>query len=60
MMGSKAGLTMKYFVLNPNKDDVYGYASRAAIRAYADIVRGGNEPMASELLCWIRDIEKKQ
>ncbi len=52
-----SGLEMKYFVLNPNKMDVYGKASREAIRAYADCLEGTNQEFAEDLIAWVRAIE---
>ena len=46
------GLKMKYFVLNPNKQDVYGTASRTAMRAYANIIKHENSELANNLVTW--------
>jgi hypothetical protein len=54
-----SGLRMKYFVLNPNKKDPYGAASRAAIRAYSAMIRSENSTLASDLHEWIEKIEGK-
>ncbi len=53
----KKGLMMKYFVLSPLKDDVYGKASRAACRVYAKTIRRDNPDFSMELERWIVDIE---
>ena len=49
MIASKAGLVMKYFVLNPGKMDVYGEASRNAVLTYADCIHHENEDLARDL-----------
>jgi hypothetical protein len=46
------GLKLKYFVLNPTKDDVYGKASRAALMAYATAIEGTNRELAYDLRLW--------
>lgn len=48
----KQGLYMKYFVLNPTKNDVYGDASRYALEAYAYAIQGHNSQLAEELREW--------
>ena len=50
------GLKMKYFVLNPNKKDEYGRASRAALQEYASHIRRENPELASDLMKWVEDI----
>ena len=50
------GLKMKYFVLNPTKDDDYGVASRNAIRTYAKSIKKTNAQLASELENWVNGI----
>ncbi len=50
------GLEMKYFVLNPNKDDPYAVASRAAIATYADSIQGHNQQLALDLKNWMRSL----
>ena len=52
-----AGLEMKYFVLNPGKDNDYGRASRAAIRRYAAEMIGTNDELAAELQHWMVHLE---
>jgi len=52
------GLIMKYFVLNPSKNDAYGYASRQAMRTYANIIRAENQELSDDLIKWI-DRERK-
>ena len=37
------------FVLSPEKKDTYGYASRQALRAYADAIKGQNPQLAADL-----------
>ncbi len=51
------GLVMKYFVLNPNKDDEYGEASRWAIRAYMRSIAPTNPLLAEDLRQWLEGIE---
>jgi hypothetical protein len=46
------GLLMKYFVLKPNGTDTYARASRAAMRAYANVVRAENPVLSDELREW--------
>ena len=53
------GLQMKYFVLNPNKKDVYGEASRCAMLAYADAIEEENHDLWLDLVEWIARIERK-
>ena len=52
-----AGLMMKYFVLNPNKEDDYGIASREAIRTYASEIKHENSELADNLLTWLHKLE---
>jgi len=56
-MGHSQGLVLKYFVLNPTKDDPYGEASRQAMRTYARIIREHNAGLAFDLRAWLDDIE---
>ncbi len=53
------GLHMKYFVLNPNKYDRYGHASRKAMLAYSRSIRKDNPKLADDLQFWAWDIEAK-
>lgn len=46
------GLLMKYFVLKPKGDDLYASASRAGMRAYANIIRQENPQLSDELREW--------
>ena len=46
------GLTMKYFVLKPKGEDIYAQASRAAMRAYANVIRHENTKFSDELRHW--------
>jgi len=51
-------LKMKYFVLNPKSkclDDKYALASRVAMRAYAEAIRGTNQKLATQLNTWARE-----
>ena len=47
-----SGLEMKYFMLEPKGSDIYAEASRAAIRAYADVICNENSQLADELVDW--------
>jgi len=40
------------FVLSPEKDDVYGEASRAALVAYANVIEKTNTALHIDLLHW--------
>lgn len=51
------GLLMKYFVLNPTKNDAYGKASRKAMKAYAVSIFDENEGLAKDLVQWIESLE---
>ncbi len=51
------GLQMKYFVLNPTKDDDYGQASRIALRAYARAIKEENPELSNGLKSWVDTIE---
>jgi len=51
------GLLMKYFVLNPHKNDPYGKASRSAILEYAAQIERTNAAPADHLRRWVEDIE---
>jgi len=55
----KRGLFMKYFVLNPWKNDAYGRASREAIREYAAFIEYENKELSDELDEWISQIEEE-
>jgi hypothetical protein len=46
------GLKMKYFVLKPKGTDIYAYASRMAMRTYANIIIEENPELANDLLDW--------
>lgn len=54
------GLCMKYFVLNPWKQDRYGAASRAALRAYADSIESKNLTLATDLRLWANALDHKR
>lgn len=59
MAKDNEGLVMKYFVLNPNKDDYYGEASRQAILTYAGVINHTNPVLARELRAWVEEIRKR-
>lgn len=46
------GLEMKYFVLKPPKEGPHGFASRQAMRAYADAINRVDPKMAEQLRGW--------
>lgn len=54
-----AGLELKYFVLNPNKKDMYGWASREAVLVYANCIETENKRLAKDLRLWVSSIRKK-
>ena len=46
---------MKYFVLKPrskDNDDMYAFASREAMKAYADAIESTNPRLAQDLRDW--------
>jgi len=45
------------FVLSPTKTDMYGNASRQALRAYAAAVYDTNPQLARDLVTWVNEIE---
>ena len=45
------------FVLSPTKTDVYGNASRQALRAYAAVVYDMDPQLARDLVAWMNEIE---
>jgi len=48
-----SGLEMKYFVLNPSKNDAYGQASRDAMVKYADSIVDENPQLSLDLHDWV-------
>jgi len=50
------GLKMKYFVLNPFKNNAYGRASRIALIVYAKSIRQENKELAKDLTKWVEEI----
>jgi hypothetical protein len=51
-----SGLLLKYFVLKPAskmKEDIYAYAARDAMEAYARRVEFANPELAEDLLEWV-------
>ena len=59
MSKNKVGLVMKYFVLNPTKDSLYGTASQRALLAYADTIVLENSPLAGDIRRWVRECIKE-
>ena len=47
------GLKMRYFVLNPTKNNPYGLASRMAIREYAEQIAKANPVLSKDLNDWM-------
>lgn len=45
------------FVLSPEKRDRYGFASRAALLAYAEQIAEVNEKLSDDLIAWVVKIE---
>jgi hypothetical protein len=56
-MSRLTGLEMKYFVLNPTKDNPFGNASRRALSTFALVIREENPKLAADLEVWIGNIE---
>lgn len=54
-----AGLMLKYFVLKPKGSSPYSKASRAAMRAYADVIEGENYDLADNLRNWVAEEQMK-
>lgn len=52
-----SGLQLKYFTLNPAKQDDYGRAARAAMLAYASEIEPENKDLAIDLRAWVRRTE---
>ena len=55
-----SGLMMKYFVLKPQRGDIYGEASLAAMETYASWVEMENPELAADLREWIAKISAPQ
>lgn len=53
------GLLMKYFVLKPRGMDWHANASRVAMRAYAEAIKGHEPQLAAELLAWADEESSK-
>ena len=56
---SEKGLQLKYFVLEPEKDNDYGVASRQAMSVFASVIHMENPELADDLEKWIKRINKK-
>ena len=57
------GLKMKYFVLKPKskyQGDMYAYASRCAMREYADRIYKTNPKLSDELRAWAYSESEKE
>ena len=53
------GLVMKYFVLNPLKDNAYGVASRQALISYSCAIEMENKQLAKDIREWVCAIQKE-
>jgi hypothetical protein len=49
-----AGLLMKYFVLKPASNDLFGSASRMAMLTYAEVIKEKNPEFAEDLITWVQ------
>jgi hypothetical protein len=47
------GLIMKYFVLKPASNDLFGSASRMAMLTYAEVIKEKNPEFAGEVIAWV-------
>jgi len=47
-------LVMKYFVLKPASNDLFGSASRLAMLTYAETIKEKNPKFAGELIAWVQ------
>lgn len=56
-MPARLGLQLKYFVLNPTKEDAYGRASQEALVAYANAIRETNPILASDIMGWVNKLQ---
>jgi len=54
------GLLMKYFVLNPTKDDEYGYASMNALSEYAFCIKDVNPQLSKDIGKWLSELLAKR
>jgi len=52
------GLEIKYFVLNPWKDNAYGVASRKAMEIYASIINTENQTLAMDIHKFLAKVEE--
>lgn len=64
-MGVKQkGLFIKYFILNPTKDDLNGEASREAMLRYAEIIEIEQPNLSNDLRRWhtqcVKDIIRRR
>jgi len=48
------GLLMKYFVLKPASNDLFGSASRMAMLTYAEVIKEKNPEFAGDLIDWVQ------
>lgn len=58
-LAGRQGLQMKYFVLEPEGNDIYAQASREALLHYAKVIAEADSELATELLAWARREEAK-
>lgn len=50
---NEEGLFMKYFVLSPTKDNIFGQASRKAMSTYADVIQSTHPKFAEGIRNWV-------
>lgn len=48
-----SNLLLKYFVLKPRGMDWHAHASRMALVAYAEAIKGHEPELAKELMAWV-------
>ena len=53
-MADQKGIQLKYFVLKPAGTSMHAHASRIAMDAYADIIKGVDMDLARALRTWAR------
>jgi len=53
------GLELRYFVLKPSGKGDHGKASRAALRAYAEVIANTDQRFANDLENWATEEQLK-
>jgi len=51
---------MRYFILDPTREDEYGLASRDAIDIYAGSIKRIDPKLSKSLFDWLKKIENYQ